>query len=252
MRAPPLLVVRARPEAERDAEALSALGWRAIPCPVSRFVPTAEAPDWASARALALTSAKALRAVRPCAGALALPVWCVGPATAAAARAAGFRDVREGGGDGAALAARMLAAGERGPVLHLRGAEARAEPARSLRAAGVEVIEAVVYRMQACEALPEPALRALAEGGASAAVYSPRGAALLAQLAAGQAGAARLAGAARQGGAARLAGAAAISPAAAAPLAPLAPGLVEIAARPDGAAMRDAAARLLDRIRASR
>jgi uroporphyrinogen-III synthase len=51
-----------------------------------------------------------------------LPAFAVGARTAAAAREAGFTDVREGGGDVAALYASVAAAGYR-RVLHLAGAD---------------------------------------------------------------------------------------------------------------------------------
>ena len=52
--------------------------------------------------------------------------WCVGEATARAARAAGF-EPRTGGGDAQALAAGILASGARGPFLHVRGRHARGD-----------------------------------------------------------------------------------------------------------------------------
>lgn len=60
----------------------------------------------------------------------ALPVYAVGARTASAARAAGFADVREAGGDVGALHAALAAAGQR-RVLHLAGAHrtAAAPPA---------------------------------------------------------------------------------------------------------------------------
>ncbi len=70
--------------------------------------------------------------------------WCVGDRTAAAARAAGF-DAVSAQGDAGALIARILASGERGPLLHLRGQDSRGDVAARLSDAGIPTAEAVVY-----------------------------------------------------------------------------------------------------------
>lgn len=77
-------------------------------------------------------------------------VLCVGAATAARARAAGFRDVvaPDGVHHAEALARWWIDGGERrgGRALFLRGESARPELPTLLRGAGVDLREAVVYR----------------------------------------------------------------------------------------------------------
>ncbi len=88
--------------------------------------------------------------------------WAVGAGTARAARAAGMR-VRVAGGDAAALHRALLAEG-RGPYLHCRGLHVTGDLAGSLRAAGVEAAEVVLYD-QAPRVLTAAARAALMAGG---------------------------------------------------------------------------------------
>lgn len=79
-----------------------------------------------------------------------LPAYAVGARTAAAARDAGFIDVREGGGDVAAVQAAVAADGHR-HVLHLAGAH-RTEAAVP---AGLNIVVRSVYEAQLAELTPE-------------------------------------------------------------------------------------------------
>lgn len=99
--APVLLLTRPGPASRRFAAALAPLAVRVLISPVLRIQPVAhDTGRLDAARGLIFTSVNAV----PAAGAgRARPAICVGPATAEAARAAGF-DVTEGPGD----AARMM------------------------------------------------------------------------------------------------------------------------------------------------
>ncbi|PTE22664.1 uroporphyrinogen-III synthase [Cereibacter changlensis] len=158
--------------------------------------------------------------------------WCVGERTAEAARAAGL-STRSADGDAEALVAQILAAGEAGPLLHLRGAETRGEVAKQLTEEGIPATEAVVYD-QRPQPLSDEAL-ALLQGPEPviAPLFSPRTAALLA-------GELRL----------RAPGAplwvAALSPAVAAAAAPLQPARSQTAAHPDAASLIAAIVALID------
>lgn len=146
---------------------------------VEAFVPPSEGID-----ALAVTSAAAVqaamagRAAQPRPRILDLPLFAVGEKTAAAARAAGFADVRVGGGTAAALAAAIAAALPAGArVLHLAGRDRAVELAPLLAGAGVLVTLAVVYRAETEAELPAAVAAALAAGGIDGAlVYSARSA----------------------------------------------------------------------------
>jgi uroporphyrinogen-III synthase len=118
--------------------------------------------------AVLLTSANGARYAPP--GASGLPCFAVGEGTAAAARSAGFGDVRTGPGDGAAAAAMMASAGI-GRALHLCGRQHLA-----VGAPGVEIERRVVYAA-------EPVAHEGFEGPAVAMIHSPRSGARFAELA---------------------------------------------------------------------
>ena len=103
------------------------------------------APDYASAAALAITSPNGVEAAAALDAPRDLPVYAVGDATAAAARAAGFHDVRSAAGDGAALA--RLIHGDRpgGAVLHLSGRRAGFDLVGALTGCGLTARRAIVY-----------------------------------------------------------------------------------------------------------
>jgi uroporphyrinogen-III synthase len=106
-----------RPNAEATAERLRQLGHDVISLPLMAFDPVpwhAPPPD-----AVMLTSPQAARSVET---PWPVPVYAVGGATAAAARAAGFSDVRDGGGTVQALVDRAAADGVH-RILHLAGAD---------------------------------------------------------------------------------------------------------------------------------
>lgn len=105
--------------------------------------------------------------------------YCVGDRTAETARSLGFTAV-SANGDATALIALIRASGEAGPLLHLRGQDARGDIAATLTAASVPTDQAITYD-QRPQAL-SPAARALLNGSAPVLVplFSPRSATLLA------------------------------------------------------------------------
>ena len=128
--------------------------------------------------------------------ATAPPATAVGPATAAALTAAGFRAIARGdtGESAAAALAALGIAGSR--ILAPRARGGRDEPLDLLRAAGATVDDVVAYQLR--PAPPDaPALaagrRALAAGAAACLVFAPSQAAALAALVAADGGLAALA-----------------------------------------------------------
>ena len=166
MTTPPVLLTRPLADARRFAAALG------VPCVLAPLFEVAFLRPAPEARALLLTSANAVAAWVEGGGARGLPAWCVGPRTAARARAAGL-DVRGVAATAEALA--RLVPADAPPLLHARGAAVRGDLAGRLRARGLRVGEAVLY-----EARPLPLsdeARALARAGpVLAPVFSPRGA----------------------------------------------------------------------------
>lgn len=105
--------------------------------------------------------------------------FCVGDRTARAARALGLR-VLSADGDAEALIALIRAQPPAGPLLHLRGKDARGDIAPRLTAAGVQTGAAIVYDQQPCPLTPA-ALRLLrGSDPVILPLFSPRSARLFA------------------------------------------------------------------------
>ncbi|MEX2518885.1 MAG: uroporphyrinogen-III synthase, partial [Paracoccaceae bacterium] len=176
------LILLTRPQAQSEAFAAEIAhdGWRSLIWPVIEITPLLSAPpDLAGVDALIFTSARAVEALARFGAPPPLPAWCVGPATAAAARRAGLGPVIAAEGDGEALVAALAMAD--GRLLHIRGRDASVDILGALRRAGRDAREVVAY---AAEPGREPEARvgaAIAAGeAAGVALFSPRSAALLA------------------------------------------------------------------------
>jgi uroporphyrinogen-III synthase len=145
-------VTRAEPGADQTAARLVDLGHVAVVHPLLAIRSIDADVNLSGVRALAFTSANGVRAFVERWGAPALPVYAVGDATAAAARAAGFAEVFAGDGDVAALA-ELIAARSPGPVLHPGARMLAGDLEGDLRRRGVEVRTVAVYESVA---LPPP------------------------------------------------------------------------------------------------
>lgn len=163
-----IVITRTPAEGELTAELIRARGLWPVLAPL---LTVRHHPLRAPARidAVLATSGNALPALAELTG---VRLLAVGDATAARARACGFRDVVSAGGDAEDLvvltrrimppAARLLLATGRGlggPVT------------QSLRAAGYPLHRRVVYSTTAVRRLPEPALRSLSGGRARAVIF---------------------------------------------------------------------------------
>jgi uroporphyrinogen-III synthase len=156
------------------AEGLRALGAETVVSPLLEIVIADALPPLAPA--LVLTSQNGVAAYHALGGPAGLPCWCVGPATAEAARAAGLK-VRGWAPDAAVLARTVPA--DAPPILHLRGAVQRGDLAADLRRRGIDARSAPIYAQEP-RPLSDAGLAAMARG-AVVPLYSPRTAALLAQ-----------------------------------------------------------------------
>lgn len=115
-------VTRAEPGAARTADRLTALGFTPLVVPLLTLAPLPgaldAAPDTTAVAVLALTSPNGVEAFAPLIPRFRdHPVFAVGDATAEAARAAGFADVRSASGDIHALARLIAAEAPPGPLL---------------------------------------------------------------------------------------------------------------------------------------
>ena len=169
-----VLILRPQPGADETAARARAMGLDPVVAPLFTIRPLAwTAPDPSGFDAVMLTSANAARlaggGMTPF---LSLACYAVGERSAAAAREAGFADIRTGPGDGDALL-RMMADDGRRRAIHPSGREHEAFE---------NVLSVPVYAADAVERLPEAAAATMAEG-AIALLHSPRAAALFAEFA---------------------------------------------------------------------
>jgi uroporphyrinogen-III synthase len=185
---PCALVTRPRAEAEALAQALAARGIAALVEPLLdiryRDLP---APDLAGAQAILCTSANGVRAFARLSRERVLPLFAVGEASAARARAEGFADVASAGGNVGDLARLvgecLLPAG--GRLLHVSGSDVAGDLGGDLRARGFAVERAVLYDARPAAALGAATLQGLTFGAVDVALFfSPRTAAVFVRLAA--------------------------------------------------------------------
>jgi uroporphyrinogen-III synthase len=138
--------------------------------------------------AIIATSRNALRALSQSPylhDALAIPLFAVGRATADEARQLGFERIAIGPGSvsgfASAIAGTLDAAD--GLILHLAGDTLAGDLAGELQELGFRVLQPVVYRMKAAEALSEGTREAIGEGAIDGMVLmSPRTARIYAGL----------------------------------------------------------------------
>lgn len=168
-----LLVLRPEPGATATAKRAREMGLDPIVAPLFEVRPRAWAAPDDPIDAVMLTSANAARALGTAPAALAmLPVYAVGAKTAAAARAAGFEDVRTGEAGVEALARRALADGIV-TLLHLAG-----EDRTAFDAGPLVIVTRIVYAAEVIE--PPPTLQ---DSDAVALLHSARAARRFAELA---------------------------------------------------------------------
>jgi uroporphyrinogen-III synthase len=224
-----VLVTRPAEDGAATAAELARMGHQALLAPLltTRFLESAP-PALGDVQAILATSANGVRAFARLSPRRDLPLFAVGPQTAAAAAAAGFRTVRNANGDAAALAeaAGRWADPGAGALLHVSGEQSAGMLCDALLAAGFSYRKAVLYRMEAATELPTQAAAALAGNTVEAALFfSPRSAGLFARLAI------------KDGLPLDRLTALCISAATAAALAPLRLAALRIAARPNQAAL---------------
>jgi uroporphyrinogen-III synthase len=181
------LVTRPRAEAAELAEALARRGIAAIIEPLLDIRYRSEpVPDLAGVQAVLCTSANGVRALAQLSGERTLPVFAVGEASAARARAEGFTEVAGAGGNVEDLV--QLATGRLRPaagrLLHVAGSVVAGDLAGALQERGFAVERAVLYEACPAQALSAATTRALAAGRVDFALFfSPRTAAVFARLA---------------------------------------------------------------------
>lgn len=173
-----LLVTRPEPDVFYTVARLAALDIEGVAQPLlERATLPVSLPPANGFAALALTSGNALRALEErgrLGDYLSLPVFAVGARTAALARARGFADVRDGGGNLDRLAESLTAAGLGGPVFYPAAQAQSGDLAAALAPAGIMVVTARIYEMRPALALPQSVLTGLGDGSFAGALFYSR------------------------------------------------------------------------------
>jgi uroporphyrinogen-III synthase len=184
-----LLVTRPEPDALKLRALLEEAGHQATVEPLLSFsVEGGDAIDVDGAQALIATSQNALRALKASpalAAARYLPLFAVGRATAAEARALGFETVVTGAGTAAELVAHIVSVLDpaTGVLVHLAGDSLAIDLAGELEAHGFRVRQPVVYRMVPATTFADRTVEELAAHDIDGVILlSPRTAAIYASL----------------------------------------------------------------------
>ena len=169
---PGVLITRPEPGASDTAARVAAMGYRPVVAPLLE-IRTLGAPLSLPARiqAILATSGSAV----PClpASHRHLPLYAVGNATAARARAAGFSRIDSADGDAGALAALVARCCDphAGPLLLVSGRDQGMSLAADLRGRGFAVVRRVVYAAVPAAVLPDAARAAFRSAELSAALF---------------------------------------------------------------------------------
>lgn len=150
-------ITRAAQDAETTIRRVRAYGHEPVSAPLLHIESVAFDANVSGAQALMFTSAAGVRAFSTASAARGQIVLTVGDATADAARAVGFADVRSANGDVLALAAlaRTELKSGAGPLIHIAGTHIAGDLIGALRAAGFEAERRTAYEARQVPALPE-------------------------------------------------------------------------------------------------
>lgn len=144
-------------EIDPVAAGLAAAGHQVTSAPLMRVVHFGGLPTLDGVHALIVTSRNGLKAVAPLSDAArALPLYAVGPATAALARELGVKHVVEGPGTARELLEIITRSADKdaGPLLHIAGETLACDLAAALGTRGFTARTETVYRTEPVDALP--------------------------------------------------------------------------------------------------
>ncbi len=179
------LVTRPHEEAGGLTQALRSRGIKTLVEPMLQIHFREATPNLTGVRAVLCTSANGARALARVSSERGIPVFAVGDATAARARAEGFTAVESAAGDVGNLI-RLVAdrlPSRDGLLLHVSGRDVAGDLVGELRVRGFTVERSVLYEARPVSALSPAAIRALGEGAIDFALFfSPRTAAIFVRL----------------------------------------------------------------------
>ena len=163
-----VLVTRPEPGASATAAQLVQLGFEPVVAPCLSIIPlSAKLPERPAA--IVITSAQAIAGLPE--SFHKVPCFCVGDATAAKMREAGFASVESASGDAKNLFRLVMTRHVVGTHLLAVGERHGMALARQLRQAGVSVIRRTVYSAQPLRVLPSQVATAIAAGEIAAALF---------------------------------------------------------------------------------
>ena len=185
-----LLITRPQPDATQLAEKLCTLGHQSVVAPLFEIIYDDTHVDLANIGGLIFTSRNGVRALLRHNNIEAhieahknLPIFAIGAATAALAKAAGWHTIYEAGGDVAALVALIVekisapdTPAAHVPLLHCAGQHRAGDVQAALRTHNIQVERAVLYRAQALAWPPRIIALLQAEQIAGILLYSQRAA----------------------------------------------------------------------------
>ncbi len=177
-----ILVTRPLEENKSLASQLEARGHSVISSPMLTLQQTPFQAPGEKAQAVVFTSRHAVAPSASIAAIRVLPAFCIGPATAEAAAAAGFTVVAQANGDRGTLIGE-IARHRPKHILFMSGADERGDIVSELAAAKVRATRSIVYRAALATTLSEAAQAALAANALDIALlFSPRSATTFAKL----------------------------------------------------------------------
>ena len=169
-----VLITRPREQSERLAKRIFRLGHEPILAPMLRILPHSGSVTLpGDSAALLFTSAHGVEAFASSHPERSTPAYAVGDATAAAARAAGFRIVDSAGGNADSLVhlIRDRVPAQSGALVHVRGRDVATDVAGALRQSGYCVHERIIYSAAPALYLPAAAGRVIRSGLLGAALF---------------------------------------------------------------------------------
>jgi uroporphyrinogen-III synthase len=161
-----LLITRPLPDAHETVARVLELGHETLVQPLLTIAFAPAPNDLPEPAAIMVTSRNSIRAIQTWPHALRwrqTPMFVTGDATARDATAAGFADVRDGGGDAASLrrAVRAVLRPEAGPLLYPAARDRTGGLAEAMTAAGYDVSIVEAYRAEVAAAFDQPVREAL-------------------------------------------------------------------------------------------
>lgn len=176
-------ITRTGTGAAQSAKDIAAAGYSPLIAPLLKLS-AVSTPDACPAddNAIAFTSPNGVRAFTALTDRRNWPVFAVGVATGDMARAAGFEDVQDAGGDVQSLTDLIIKAAPQS-VTHLSGVHVAGDLAGSLTTAGIFCERTIIYGTQAVKTLPGTVVDYIKSGAPLAVLlYSPKGAHIFAAL----------------------------------------------------------------------